>query len=97
MRSVNSRRGAAADHGYTLGMKTAVSLPGDVFAHAERLARRLKRSRSRLYRDAIAEYIARHDPDLVVEKLNDVWGQGDEPRDEFVAAAARRILERSDW
>ena len=78
-------------------MKTAVSLPGEVFAHAERLARRLKKSRSKLYSDAIAEYIARHDPDVIVEKLNETWDGLDEPRDEFVAASSRRVLERSDW
>ena len=78
-------------------MKTAVSLPRDVFAHAERLARRLMKSRSKLYSDAIREYIARHDPDVIVEKLNETWGGRDGPRDEFVAASSRRTLERSDW
>jgi hypothetical protein len=33
----------------------------------------LKTSRSKLYSDAIAEYVARHDPDLIVEKLNETW------------------------
>lgn len=78
-------------------MKTAVSLPEEVFAQAERLAQRLKRSRSKLYSEAIAEYVARHDPELVTEKLNEVCDELKEPSDEFVAAAARRALERSDW
>src|SRR5436190_1081962 len=34
-------------------MKTAVSIPDDVFHEAERLARRTKRSRSRLFSDAL--------------------------------------------
>jgi len=78
-------------------MKTAVSLPGEIFAQAERLARRLKKSRSKLYSDAIAEYIARRDPDLIVEKLDETWGRLGGPDDGFVAAASRRALERSDW
>ncbi len=78
-------------------MKTAVSLRGEVFADAERLARRLKKSRSKLYSDAIAEYVARHDPELIVEKLNETCGRLGEPGDEFVTAASRRVLERSDW
>ena len=36
---------------YTTGMKTAVSIPEDVFKGAERLARKTKRSRSRLFSD----------------------------------------------
>jgi len=78
-------------------MKTAVSLPDDLFAEAERLARRLKKSRSKVYGEAIGEYVARHDPDLVAKKLDEVLSALEEPRDEFVAVATRRMLERSDW
>src|ERR1700704_4101975 len=46
--------------GYTLGMKTAISIPNDLFDGAERLARRTRRSRSRLFTDALREYLARH-------------------------------------
>ncbi|HEV8229926.1 MAG TPA: hypothetical protein VGQ86_08215 [Candidatus Limnocylindria bacterium] len=76
-------------------MKTAISLPEEIFVRAERLARRLKKSRSKLYSDAIAEYLARHDRDVIVDKLNEVWDGV--PQDEFGAVAARRGLERSDW
>jgi hypothetical protein len=34
-------------------MKTAISIPDDVFADAERLARALEKSRSRPYRHAL--------------------------------------------
>jgi hypothetical protein len=46
--------------GFPAGMKTAISIPDDVFADAERLARRLKKSRSELYSRAIREYIGEH-------------------------------------
>jgi predicted CopG family antitoxin len=42
------------------GMKTAISIPDDVFAGAERLAKRTKKSRSQLFSDAVREYLARH-------------------------------------
>jgi len=78
-------------------MKTAVSIPDDVFQNAERLARRMKKSRSQLFSDALAEYIARHAPDHVTEVMDQVCAEiGVEP-DPFVSAASRRILERSDW
>jgi len=78
-------------------MKTAVSLPDDLFAEAERIARRLKKPRSRVYSEAIREYVARHDPDVVAAKLDEVVGKLEDPGDEFVSAAARRILEQTDW
>ena len=50
----------ASRSGYTLGMKTAVSIPNDLFEGAERLARRTRRSRSRLFSDALREYLTHH-------------------------------------
>jgi hypothetical protein len=41
--------------GYTYGMKTAISIPDKVFKEAERLARRLGQSRSKLYGEGVAE------------------------------------------
>ena len=88
---------ATGGPGYTRGMKTAVSLPDELFEGAERLARRLRISRSRLYRDALREYLARHAPEEVTEAINRTCaGLGQEP-DSFVSAAARRVLERSQW
>jgi len=78
-------------------MKTAVSIPEDVFERAERLARRSKKSRSRLFSDALREYVARHAPDDVTEAMNRVCGEIGPSKDLFVSAAARRVLERSEW
>jgi hypothetical protein len=44
-------------------MKTAVSIPDDVFEEAERLAAELRTSRSRLYSRALRELVARPAPD----------------------------------
>ena len=78
-------------------MKTAVSIPDEVFEGAERLARRTKKSRSRLFSDALKEYLARHSPDEVTEAMNKALAEIGEPQDPFVSSAARRVLERSEW
>jgi metal-responsive CopG/Arc/MetJ family transcriptional regulator len=78
-------------------MKTAVSVPDDVFERAERLARSAGRSRSELYSAALREYVARHAPDDVTEALDRVSGQIDAPVDPFITAAGRRVLEASEW
>jgi len=82
---------------YTTGMKTAVSIPEDVFKGAERLARKTKRSRSRLFSDALKEYLARHTPDSVTEAMNKACAELGAAKDAFVSSAARRVLERSEW
>jgi len=78
-------------------MKTAISLPDAVFREAERLARRLKKSRSELYREAVTEYVARHEPEAITEAMNRLAAKLDTRLDEFTSAAARRTLERSEW
>jgi metal-responsive CopG/Arc/MetJ family transcriptional regulator len=77
-------------------MKTAISLPDEVFRAAERHARRMRKSRSQLYAEALAEYLARHAPDEVTEAINQVVDQLTVPADPFVRAAARRVLERTE-
>jgi len=78
-------------------MKTAVSIPDKVFKKAERLARQMKKSRSELFSNALAEYVARHAPDHVTETMDQVCAEiGSEP-DPFASAASRRVLERSEW
>jgi hypothetical protein len=83
--------------GYTLGMKTAVSVPNEVFERAERLAKRLEVSRSELYSRALREYLARHAPDEVTEALDLLCGELDTGAEEFVREAGRRVLKASDW
>lgn len=78
-------------------MKTAISLPDEVFRQAERLAKRLEKSRSELYREAVAEYVARHDPEAITETLDRVAEEVDTRPDAFSTAAARRVLERTEW
>ncbi|HLA15881.1 MAG TPA: ribbon-helix-helix protein, CopG family [Candidatus Limnocylindrales bacterium] len=80
-------------------MKTAVSLPDELFAQVERLARRSRRSRSEVYRAALREYVERHAPDdvtaaldRVIEELGDAASE-----DRFLDQAARRVLESTQW
>jgi predicted transcriptional regulator len=78
-------------------MKTTVSIPDDVFAAAQGLARRTKRSRSRIFSDALREYLARHSPEEVTEAVNKACAEIGEVKDQFVASAARHTLRRSQW
>jgi metal-responsive CopG/Arc/MetJ family transcriptional regulator len=78
-------------------MKTAVSIPDDVFEKVERLARRAKRSRSEVFTAAVKEYVARHAPDEVTEAINRACEEIGDQTDEFVAVASLRVLEKTEW
>ena len=86
-----------SESGYTLGMKTAISVPNEVFERAERLAKRLRVSRSELYSRALREYLGRHSPDEVTEALDAVCEDLGTGADEFVREASRRVLWATDW
>jgi predicted transcriptional regulator len=79
-------------------MKTAVSVPDDLFAQVDRLARRSRRSRSELYSAALREYVARHAPDEVTAGLDRVISEVGQPDgDQFIAAAAQGTLGSTEW
>jgi metal-responsive CopG/Arc/MetJ family transcriptional regulator len=56
-------------------MKTAVSLPDDLFRVAEAAARRLRVSRSRFYATAISEYLDRRRTEAIMERLDEVYAR----------------------
>lgn len=79
-------------------MKTAVSVPDDLFAQVDRFARRSRRSRSDVYSAALREYVARHAPDEVTTKLDAIVAEaGDAESGDFSTGAARRTLESGEW
>ncbi len=78
-------------------MKTAVSIPDDIFERAERLASQGRRSRSEVYAAALDEYLARHAQDEVTEAMNQVCGEVDGDDDAFLAAAGKRVLANTEW
>ncbi|MFM8635843.1 MAG: hypothetical protein ACKOEX_13725 [Planctomycetia bacterium] len=78
-------------------MKTAVSIPDDVFEDAERLASRLQTSRSKLYARALAEFVARHDDDQVTALMDRAVLEAGEESNSFLRAAARQASHRVEW
>ncbi len=82
---------------YTLGMKTAISIPEPVFRSAEMLARRLKMSRSQLYTKAVADFVARHRKSQLTKQLNEVYSDLDESVDPGTLVLQLRSLPEEEW
>jgi len=78
-------------------MKTAISLPDDLFRSGDALARRLGVSRSELYARALAEFLAKHKTDHITQRLNAVYAAEDSRLDPAIAGAQTRILPRETW
>jgi metal-responsive CopG/Arc/MetJ family transcriptional regulator len=56
-------------------MKTAISLPDQVFYEAEEIARYMGIPRSKLYLDALLEYLEKTNPKKITKKLNEVYNE----------------------
>ena len=80
-------------------MKTAISLPDDLFEAADRLAARLGCSRSELYATAVAEYLERNRFQGVTERLDEVYRAQpeDSQLDPVLDALQLRSLPREEW
>jgi metal-responsive CopG/Arc/MetJ family transcriptional regulator len=78
-------------------MKTAVSLPDDLFASADALARRLGMSRSALVAAALAEFVAKHRASKITERLDAVYSTEESRLDAPTRRAQTRALRREDW
>jgi len=79
-------------------MKTAISIPDELFKAAERVAKRLGLSRSELYQRAIASYIAGKDAAAVTEQLNRLYSERESSElDPALEAMQRGSLIREDW
>lgn len=82
-------------------MKTAISIPDDVFEKAEKIAKRLKMSRSELYAKAVEAYVDAHTPDAITESWNamlaEVTPKEVEADLKIVRAAARHTMKKNPW
>ena len=78
-------------------MKTAISLPDDLFVSADTFAARTGRSRSEVYAEALREYLQRHDQDRITACLDDLASEIDTSLEPAVARATRRLLARESW
>jgi len=75
-------------------MKTAISLPDELFILADEFAHTLGISRSELYASAIREYITNHTKANLLERMNEFCDQVDTtlPKD-IVNVTRRKLLE----
>ena len=78
-------------------MKTAVSLPDDLFELAESEAKRLRVSRSELYARAIAEYVKHTRDDEITARLNEVYAETSSELDPTLHRLQMFTLVKDKW
>ena len=79
------------------GMKTAISLPDDLFRSADTLAERLGVSRSQLFATAVAEFLAKHQAKKITDQLNAVYATQDSRLAPDLGRLQARSVSRDTW
>lgn len=82
---------------YTETVKTAISLPDELFREADSAAKRLRVSRSQLYASAISEFLDRRRTANVTERLNEVYSRNVAKVDRALAKAQIKSLDKDSW
>ncbi len=78
-------------------MKTAISIPNNVFEQAENLARKLKISRSELFTEAVKVYLKENHVEDVTAKLDKVYENSNSKPDADLLNAQISILPEEKW
>ena len=78
-------------------MKTAISIPDEIFEAADRTARKLGVSRSELYATAVHEYVERHRVEDVTAKLNEVYSSTESDLDEHLNKMQSQLIAKENW
>jgi metal-responsive CopG/Arc/MetJ family transcriptional regulator len=78
-------------------LKTAISLPDQIFEEAEALAQQLGMSRSELYTKALKAYLRRYNRERILSKLNEVYSKESSELDPVMAKMQFMSLPREDW
>jgi len=78
-------------------MKTAISVPDDVFELSERLAKKLKVSRSQIFAMGVKKLAEEHDDDEVTARLNEFYSQEKAEIDPVIMKMAALSLPKEEW
>ncbi len=78
-------------------MKTAISIPDPIFQAAEKLAYRLRISRSELYTKAVAEYMDSNKYRNVTQILNEIYGKESSEFDKELYAMQTKSIPMEKW
>ncbi len=65
-------------------MKTAISIPDDLFKEVERLAKEKKTSRSQVFSEAVNLYLKKIKSQKLIEELNSAYAHEETPEEKLI-------------
>ena len=82
-------------------VKTAISVPEDLFEQLKNTAKEMNLSRSRVFTLAVREFLEARENRRILEQLNRVYGEEPDEEERKLAKAMktrlRRLIKREEW
>jgi metal-responsive CopG/Arc/MetJ family transcriptional regulator len=78
-------------------MKTAISIPDNLFRVADQYAKNHGFSRSQLYAKAVAQYLDQHPSDHITKQLNEVYSSETAALNEILLTMQFSSIEKEEW
>jgi metal-responsive CopG/Arc/MetJ family transcriptional regulator len=78
-------------------IKTAISVPKDLFELSERLAKKLKVSRSKIFAMGVKKLAEEHDDDEITMRLNEFYSKEKAEIDPVIMKMAALSLPENEW
>jgi len=69
---------------HTLGMKTAISIPDDLFKEVDKLAKEKKTSRSQIFSEAVELYLKKIKSQKLLEELNSAYAHEETAEEKLI-------------
>jgi metal-responsive CopG/Arc/MetJ family transcriptional regulator len=78
-------------------MKTAISIPDKLFRAADQYAKNHGFSRSKLYAEAVAQFLEQHPSELITKQLDKIYSSEPAKLDETLSAMQFNSIEKEEW
>jgi metal-responsive CopG/Arc/MetJ family transcriptional regulator len=78
-------------------MKTAISIPDEIYHSADQFAKRLGISRSELYSKAVSNYINANKNEVVTKALDQIYAKEKSEIDPVINVMQLRSLPKETW
>ncbi len=78
-------------------MKTAISIPDDIFHTANHLAKRLGMSRSEFFSRAVSKFIAEYQNEAVTAALNEIYEKENSKLDPVINLMQLKSIPKEQW
>jgi metal-responsive CopG/Arc/MetJ family transcriptional regulator len=78
-------------------MKTAISIPDEIYQSADQLAKRLGMSRSELYSKAVSFFIEAHQNEEVTRALDKIYDKETSEIDPVIGVMQLKSMPKEEW